>query len=64
MFFHFSITHEKFTGSATGVYKMEANFMGNDAVDCVRKEGGCNTQTDMISRLVLFPWPNSPALDR
>ena len=33
---------------------MEANFMGNDAVDCVRKEGGCNTQTDMISRLVLF----------
>ena len=28
--------------------------MGNDAVDCVRKEGGCNTQTDMISRLVLF----------
>ena len=29
---------------------MQANFMGNDAVDCVRKEGGCNTQTDMISR--------------
>ena len=44
---------------------MEANFMGNDAVDCVRKEGGCNTQTDMISRLVLFffPKPNSPALN-
>ena len=39
---------------------MEANFMGNDAVDCVRKEGGCNTQTDMISRLVLFFLKFSP----